>query len=213
MHQHQSNHESDDRRRTVALTGWRVLSVAVLASAWGLNELIGGETVWLTAVALLLLATGRALVNRFGSLTAMAGMAVLFKSVNTAPFICHLAGIVLLGIAFDLTATLLWRDNRKPFLRAVFTGAISAYLSCFLFATAMIWIVKYKYWAGGGLERLGEYMLYSGSRGAITALAVVPAGLWLGRLLARYAACHPRLVLREAVVACLAIWVLGLFVG
>ena len=197
----------------VALTGWRVVSLAVLASAWGLNELIGGETVWLTAAALILLATGRAVVNRFGSSTAMAGIAVLFKSVNTAPFLCHLAGIALLGIAFDLMATLLWRDDRKPFIRAAFTGVISAYLSCFLFATTMIWIVKFKHWAGGGPERLGEYVLYSGSRGALTALVVVPVGLWLGRWMVRYAVSHPQLVLRVAVVACLALWVLGPFAG
>jgi len=213
LHDHPSHHEPEDRKPPVALTGWRVVCLAVLASAWGLSELIGGETVWLTAVALLLLATGRAVVNRFGSSTAMAAVAILFKSVNTAPFLCHLAGIALLGIAFDLTATLLWRTNRKPYLRAAVTGAISAYLSCFLFATAMIWIVEYQHWAGGGLKRLGEYLLNSGSRGALTALVVVPTGLWLGRLLVRQTANHQYWALRATVVLCLALWVLGLFAG
>jgi hypothetical protein len=191
--------------------GWRMVCLALLASAWGLSELIGGETVWLTAVALLLLAVARALVNRPGSSTAMAATAVLFKSVNTAPFVCHLAGIALLGLAFDITASLLWREDRKAFLGAALTGMISAYLSCFLFATSMVWIVKYKHWAGGGIERIGAYTLSSGSRGALTALVVVPVGLWLGRLLARQAAGHPRTVLRAAVAVCLALWVLGSF--
>jgi hypothetical protein len=187
--------------------------LAVLASAWGLNELIGGETVWLTGVALLLLAMGRALMNRFGISIAMAAIAVLFKSVNAAPFFCQLMGIAMLGIAFDLAATLLWRDGRKLFLRAAVTGAISAYLSCFLFVVSMVWVFKYRFWAEGGLERVGEYTLNSGSRGALTALVVVPVGLWLGRLLVRKAAGHPSLVMRSAWATCLALWVLGHFAG
>lgn len=190
-----------------------MICLFLLASAWGLSELIGGETVVLTAVALLLLATGRALVNRFGSSTAMATIAVLFKSVNTAPFLCHLAGIALLGIAFDLTATLLWRDDRRPFLRAACAGAISAYLSCFLFAASMVWIVKFRNWPDGGFERIGEYTLSSGTRGALTALVVVPVGLWLGRLLVQQAMGHPRAALSTALATCLALWLLGPFAG
>jgi hypothetical protein len=143
----------------------------------------------------------------------MGLVAVLFKSVNTAPFFCHLVGIALLGIAFDLTASVLWQDDRKPYPRAALTGAISAYLSCFLFATTMIWIVEFKHWTGGGLERLGEYMLTSGSRGALTALVVVPVGLWLGCLLSRQAASHPRTALSAAVAAGLALWLLGPVAG
>jgi hypothetical protein len=197
----------------VTTTGWKIVCLAVLASAWGLSELIGGETVWLTAVALFLLATGRAVLNRAGTSTAMATVAVLFKSVNTAPFLCHLVGIALLGVAFDLAATLLWRNHRQPYLRAALTGALSAYLSCILFAASMVWIFKYRYWADGGLQRIGEHTLYSGSRGALTALVVVPLGFWLGRLLTRRADGHPQLVLRAAVVICLALWVLGPFAG
>jgi len=194
-------------------TGWRMVCLAVLASAWGLTELIGGETVLLTAVALFLLAAARALLNRPGSSTAIAAVAVLFKSVNTAPFLCHLAGIILLGVAFDLAATVLWREDRKPFLRAAFTGVLGSYLSCFLFAASMAWVFKFRHWPDGGLEGIGEYTLSSGSRGALTALVAVPLGLWLGRLLARQAVGHPRMALRAAVVACLALWVFGPFAG
>ncbi len=194
-------------------TGWLMVCLAVLASAWGLTELIGGETVVLTAVGLLLLAVGRSLVNRPGSSTAIAAVAVLFKSVNTAPFLCHLAGIILLGVAFDLAATLLWREDRKQFLRAALTGVFSSYLSCFLFAASMVWVFKFRSWPEGGLEGIGEYTLSSGSRGALTALVVVPLGLWLGRLLMRQAIGHPRWALRAAVVTCLALWVLGPFAG
>jgi hypothetical protein len=191
--------------------GWRLVCVAALASAWGLVELIGGETVWLTAAGLFTLATGRALVNRFGMSSAMAAVAVLFKSVNTSPYFCHLVGIALLGIAFDLMATLWWRDDRRSYLRAAVAGVLSAYVSCFAFAAAMTWAFRYRFWADGGLARVGEHTLYSGSRGALAALVVAPLGLWLGRQLMRQADGHPRAVLRASVVVGLALWALGRF--
>jgi hypothetical protein len=213
VNHHQPQQASEDQETPVMKTGWRMVCLAVLASAWGLTELIGGETVWLTAVALFLLAIARTLVNRPGSSTAIAAVAVLFKSVNTAPFLCHLAGIILLGIAFDLAATLLWREDRKPFPRAALTGVLGSFLSCFLFAASMAWIFKFRTWPDGGLEGIGEYTLSSGGRGALTALAVVPLGLWIGQLMTRQAVGHPRMALRAAVLACLALWVIGPFAG
>lgn len=199
--------------QTMKKPGWRLICLFLLASAWGLSELVGGETVWLTAWALFVLAVARVLVNRVGSSTALAAIAVLFKSVNTAPFLCHLAGIALLGIAFDLMATLLWREDRKAYVRAAITGVSSAYLSCFLFATSMVWIVEYQHWVGGGFERVGEHTLTSGSRGALVGLVAVPLGLGLGRLLVRGAESQPRTILGAAATACLALWVLGPLVG
>jgi hypothetical protein len=194
-------------------TGWRMACLILLASAWGLSEMIGGETVWLTAGGLLLLAAARAVVNRPGSSTLMGAIAVLFKSVNTAPFLCHLAGIALLGVAFDAMATiLLRRGDRGPLLRAAITGASAAYLSSFLFAASMVWVVEYRFWAGTGFEGVAEHLLTSGSRGALAGLVVVPLGLWLGRLVVRRADGQPRTVLGAAAAACLALWVIGPFV-
>jgi hypothetical protein len=192
-------------------TGWRVVCLVLLASAWGLSELVGGDTLWLTARAVFLLAAARALVNRPGSSTALAAVAVLFKSVNTAPYLCHLVGIALLGIAFDIAATLLWRKDRRPLLRAGVTGAGSAFLSASLFAATMVWILRYKSWADGGLSRVGEHTFYSGGRGALIALIAAPIGLWLGSLLARQATGHPRTVFYTATAVCLAVWVVGPF--
>ncbi|MCP4572781.1 MAG: hypothetical protein GY838_10555 [bacterium] len=213
MYQYDIQPENQDSQQPARLTGWRLACLLLLGSAWGLTELVGGETVWLTAAALCGLAVARTLVNRPGSSTAVAAIAVLFKSVNTAPFICHLAGIALLGFAFDLAASLLWRDDRGPYVRAASTGVVGAFLSCLFFAAAMVWIFEYGYWADGGLARVGEHTLYSGGRGALAAVVVVPIGLWLGRRLSRRAAFHPRGALRTAVMACLAVWLLGPWAG
>jgi hypothetical protein len=195
------------------LTGWGLVCLILLGSLWGLSELMGGDTIWLTAVALFLLAVARALVNRPGSSTAMAGVAVLFKSVNTAPFFCHLVGIALLGVAFDLAATFLWGKVDRPHLRTILTGVSSAYLSCVLFSVTMVWLIEYQVWAGGGIERIAEYTLASGTRGALTALLVVPAGRWFGHKLGEEARGRPRPALYTTLGACLVLWVLGAFAG
>jgi hypothetical protein len=209
----ESRIEASERIGPEHTHGWRILFLVLLGSAWGLSELEGGPTVWLTGVALLLLTVARSLVNRPGSSTGLALIAVLFKSVNTAPFPCHLVGIGLLGLAFDVTATLLWRDDRRRYLRAALVGGIAAYGSCLLFAVSMVWIFAYGPWAGGGLSRIAEYTLSSGSRGALTGLIVAPVGLWIGHLLTRQALGHPQAVLRSAAAGCLALWVLGPFIG
>jgi hypothetical protein len=197
--------------------GWRLVGLLLLASAWGLSETLGGSTLRLVAVALLLLAAARVLVNRPGTSTAMAGVAMAFKLVNAAPFFCHLAGIVLLGVAFDILATLLLggdrllRSDRKTLFLGAVTGATTAYLSCFLFAASMTWLFKYKYWAGGGFDRVTEQTLRSGSVQALAALVVVPAGLWIGSLAARKASRHSRRTLWATAAASLLLWVLGPF--
>jgi hypothetical protein len=77
----------------------------------------------------------------------------------------------------------------------------------------MVWVVRFEHWVGGGLDRVVEYTLTSGSGGALTALVVVPLGLWLGSLLERRVALRPLVAVRGAAAACLALWVLGPFVG
>ncbi|MGD8396639.1 MAG: hypothetical protein PVF43_14315 [Candidatus Eiseniibacteriota bacterium] len=192
---------------------WRLVCLLLLASAWGMSELLGGETIWLTTRALLLLAVARTLIDRPGSSSAMGGIAVLFKSINTAPFLCHLAGIALLGIAFDVAATLFWRDDARRFLRAALAGASAAYLSSFLFAASMVWIVHFRSWDGGGPGLVAEHTLTSGSLGAVAGLVVVPAGLWVGRHLDRRAAGEPRLALGAAAAGCLVVWIAGALAG
>ncbi len=213
MHDQQRPDDTGTRNPPPYKSGWRLVGLFLLASAWGLSELLGGETVVLVAVALLLLSVGRALLNRFGVSIAMAAVAVLFKSVNAAPFFCHLTGIALLGVGFDIMATLLWRSDRMTYFRGALVGAASSYLGCVLFAASMVWVFEYRFWADGGLGRVAEYTLFPGSRGALTGLVVVPVGLWLGRQLARQAQGHPRTVLATALTVCVALWSIGPFAG
>ncbi len=77
----------------------------------------------------------------------------------------------------------------------------------------MVWVAECGGWAGGGLERVGEHVLTSGTRGALTALLVMPLGLWLGRGLMRRAEGRSRVALGATGAACVTLWVIGPFLG
>jgi len=192
---------------------WQLAGLAVLATLWGLSEMLGGPTLRLTATALVILAVARIVLNVPGTSLALAGIAVLFRSVNAAPHHCHLVGIGLLGAAFDVTATLLIRQSRHPLLRCALTGATAALLSALLFAATMTWVVRFRSWPEGGLERVGEHVLASGGPAAMLGLVLVPAGVLLGHRLTQIATRHPRQMLAATATGCVVLWALGPFVS
>lgn len=207
------NQTTETAPKPKRINPWQLAALVVIGTIWGMSELLGGETLRLTATALVLLAVARVVLNLPGTSLALAGIAVLFRSVNAAPFHCHLAGIALLGAAFDLTATLFLRGGRMGFIRSAMTGAMTAYLSAFLFASAMVWVFEFRSWPEGGIGRVGEHLLYSGSRAALAGVFAVPLGVWLGRELTRVASRYPRGILAATASGCAALWVAGVFVG
>ncbi|MEW6074213.1 MAG: hypothetical protein AB1726_16660 [Planctomycetota bacterium] len=197
--------------RTTA--GWRWGGLAVLASAWGCNELAGPGGPWRAAVALFALAAARALVDRPGASTAVALAAVLFRAANAAPFFCHLLGIALYGVAFDVAAMLFRPAERRLVLRGALAGLATGYVSCFLFAASVTWIVPYGRWAERGLAGVRDHVLFSGTEAALAGLVAVPLGFWIGERLATRAARRPRWALGGAAALGVACWGFGLLAG
>jgi hypothetical protein len=193
-----------DRTSPSTVTPWRVACLIGIASLWGLAEILVDSTVAVTAAALMLLALGRAVLNLPGSSVAMAGVAVLFRWTNAAPFYCHLAGIALLGVAFDLVASVLIRTGGRPVLRGALTGAGAAYLGAFLFASSMAWLLEVRHWPEPG--KVASHVLHGGSLAALAGVVAVPVGLALGRALADVADRHPRRLLAAAASASVMIW-------
>lgn len=135
----------------------------LFGSLWGISEVIGGEafyrnnvphaSVWLSAWAFLVLALGRGLVNKPGSSTAIGGIAALYKLVYAAPYFCHLLGILILGLTFDVLASVLIKEGRKKSFWPALSGALSAYTGYALFALVITYVVRYDPWVtGAGLK-------------------------------------------------------------
>jgi len=144
--------------------------VFLFGSLWGISEAVGGgalyaaniplASVWLSSWALFLLAFARAQNNKPGTSSAIGGIAVLFRLVNAAPFICHLLGIFLLGVAFDLAATFLLKRKEKALLRGGLTGILGAYGGYVSFALIITYIVQYKTWVAGGWPKNGRAHIF-----------------------------------------------------
>lgn len=193
----------------------------LFGSLWGLTEVVGGEalyandaplaSVWLTAAALFLLAAGRGIINKPGTSAAIGAVAALYKLANAAPFFCHLLGIFMTGLVFDVFASLLLAEKgeRKAWWKAPLTGALTAYTGNALFAVLMTFIVRYEYWVGDGLRKFARHIAVSGSLAALAALLLVPLGLRAGAGGEALSLKRPRWAAAGAAVLAGAAWLAG----
>jgi hypothetical protein len=197
--------------------------IFLFGSLWGISEAIGGDvlyaaqiphsSVWLSAWALFLLAFARAQNNTPGTSSAIGGIAALFRLVNAGPFICHLLGIFLLGVAFDIAATFLLKRKENNFLRGVFTGILGTYGGYVLFALIITYIVQYKIWVEGGWPKVAEHIFLSGSLAALPAALLVPLGCWLSYRERTFKVFQSRWATSSALALIFVLWIVGRLTG
>ncbi len=198
---------------------WLVL----FGSLWGLSEVAGGgilyaievpsASIFLAAWALLILAVARGIIDKPGSSTIIGAVATLFKLVNASPFICHLLGIFMLGLAFDIAATLLGRSEKRLSVRNLLTGVFSAYGGYALFALSITYIIRYDIWAQGGWPKVAQHMFVSGSFAALAAALLVPIGYTLGALSQSLETKQPRWLYASTLAGVALLWILGRIAG
>lgn len=191
----------------------------LFGSLWGLSEVTAGEalynldvfraSVWLSVWAFFLLATARGLTNTPGTSTAIGGIAALFRLANTSPYFCHLLGIFLLGVAFDVAATIFLRKERPFSLQNSLAGVTGAFAGHALFALTVTYIIRYEFWASAGLPKVLDHIFINGSLVALASLILVPLGYWIGRSGEVIFRRSPRWALTGALLTTIAIWILG----
>lgn len=197
----------------------------LFGSLWGLVEVVGGEalyandvplaSVWLTAVGLFLLAVGRGAVHKPGTSAVIGAVAALYKLANAAPFFCHLLGIFVTGLVFDVFASLLLaeKNGKKAWWRAPVAGTLTAYAGNAFFAVLMTFIVRYEFWVGDGLKKFSRHIVVSGSLAALAALVLVPLGLRVGAGGGALSLRRPRWAAAGAAVLAGAAWLAGRMFG
>jgi len=155
-----------------------ILGILFFSGLWGISEaVLGGAlygsgvrfaSVFLTVIAFSILAFAKVCLPRKGTATLIAALAMLYKFLNAPFFACHLLGIVLIGLSFDLFFSLFKLKSRA------FSAAAAVYLSYILFALMITYIFRYDYWAQGGFSKLLSHIGIGGSVAALCCAVFVP---------------------------------------
>ncbi len=203
-----------------------VLGILFFSGLWGISEAVLGGALYrahvpyasapLTVIGLVILTFARVYFPRKGTATLIAACAMLYKFLNAPFFACHLLGIVLLGICYDLLFGIAAVKNRtlsaapRPAQRA----AATAYLSNGLFALMITYVFRYEYWVQGGLSKFLGHVGIGGSIAALAGAVLVPVSFRLGeRLKARITmpfALRFKLAPGSISIATTALWVFGI---
>ncbi len=160
-----------------------ILTLILFGSIWGLSESVLGNalyaggvpyaSVYLSVIAVAVLALARVFVPRGGSSSLMALVAVAYKSMamytaflGSAFFVCHLLAILVLGGVFDATFTLLERRGWCRTVHRAVAGFALAYVGFAAFGLLITYAFGHPYWIGEGLGKIANYVA---TRGTITA--------------------------------------------
>lgn len=129
--------------------------VLFFGSLWGISEVVVGKhlfdadipyaSAWISAWAFFILAVARGGMNKPGTSTAIGGIAAVFRLVN-ASYVCHIFGIFLLGVAFDLAFSLLAKHRKTIHIRSSLAGVVGAYNGHLIFALFATYIIRNPFW-------------------------------------------------------------------
>ncbi|HUT34637.1 MAG TPA: hypothetical protein VNE39_14205 [Planctomycetota bacterium] len=164
-----------------------VLWVLVFGTIWGAAEAVGGGVLYrlqvphsaavLAVIAFAVLSVARVYLPAAGSSTAIAACAMLYKFLNTPFFACHLLGVLMLGVAYDVFWSGVRIRNRS------ISAALATYLGFALFAVLATYAFQHPYWAPFGLSKVLQHIFATGSIAAVANAALVPAWFRLGEAL------------------------------
>jgi hypothetical protein len=169
-------------------TRWEYgLGVLFFGGLWGISEAVLGDALYragvpyasvpLTAIGLVILTFARAYYPSLGTATLIASFAMLYKFLNSPFFACHLLGIVLTGLCYDVFFNVL--KMRAAWLAA----ALATYVNYAAFALMITYIARYEHWVQGGFGKIVEHVAIGGSLAAVACAVLVPLSLRSGERL------------------------------
>ncbi len=191
----------------------------LFGSLWGVSEVfVGGAlynanvpraSVYLSIWAVFILAAARGVLNKPGSSTAVGIVAAAYKLTNAAPFFCHLLGILLFALAFDLAFSLLPKNERRFSFRTIAAFMAGVYGGHAFFAIFATYIIRYQYWTEGGLSKVLDHIFINGSLTAIPCFLFFPLGQRIGSYSESFALRHVKWAYGVALLLSLILWTLG----
>ncbi len=169
--------------RSVIVSRQYILGILFFGGLWGLSEATLGDALYragvpyasvpLTAIGFVVLTFARVYFPRPGTATLIASFALLYKFLNAPFFACHLLGIVLMGVCYDVFLNVF--RIRTTWLAA----GLATYVNYAAFALMITYVARYNHWVQGGLGKILEHVGISGSMAALACAFLVPLSLRL----------------------------------
>ena len=166
--------------------------------------------IWITIIGFIIMTMARVYFPRMGTATLIAAFAMLYKFLNVPFYGCHLLGILMTGICYDLFFSVLKLKNRS------ISAAAAVYLSYASFAVMIIYIFRYEHWVQGGFIKVLQHIVISGTITAIACADLMPISFHLGGKLKSLFSMpfnlRPRLLTGSVFAATTGLWTFGIAV-
>ncbi len=164
-----------------------IWGILFFGGLWGVSEAVLGDALYranvpyasvpLTVIGFTILTFARVYFPQKATATAIASCAMLYKFLNEPFFACHLLGIFLIGVCYDVVFDVFKIKNWS--LRA----ALAAYLNYALFALMITYVFRYNYWVQEGFGRVLEHTAIAGTMAAVGSAVFVPLSFRFGQQL------------------------------
>jgi len=104
-----------------------------------------------------------------GTASLIGGLAMLYKFFNTPFFPCHLLGVFMLGVCYDVCCYCI--ETKKHWPKAVAT----CFMSYLVFALLITYVFQYEHWVAGGLMKIVTHVGLYGTLAALISSLLLPA--------------------------------------
>jgi len=185
---------------------------------WGISEAgIGGAlysvniryaSVPLTVIGFVILTFARVYFPQKGTAILIAALAMLYKFLNSPFFACHLLGILIMGVCYDVVFGIFKDKNRS------LCAVAATYLNYVLFALMITYVFRYEHWVQAGFIKVIEHIAIAGTMAAVGSAVFVPLSFRFAQQLKAKFAMPFRLQFQIAAgsvsVVTTALWVFGI---
>ncbi len=195
-----------------------ILGVLFFSGLWGISEAVLGGALYragvlyasvpLTIIGFIVMTIAKVYFPQKGTATLIAACAMLYKFLNVPFFACHLLGILLMGICYDLFFSV-FKIKSRPL-----SAAAAVYLYYALFALMITYVFQYEHWVQAGFAVVLRHVGISGSMTALGCAVLIPSGFRLGeRLKANFVTpfnLRSQLVPGAVLAATIGLWVFSI---
>jgi len=168
-----------------------ILGILFFSGLWGISEAVLGDALYradvpyasvpLTVIGFVILTFARTYFPQKPTATLIAACAMLYKFLNAPFFACHLLGILLTGVCYDVAFGTFKIKNRS------LCAVAATYLSYILFALMITYVFQYEHWVEAGFSKVLRHIGIGGSTAALGCAVFVPLSFRLGeRLKAKF---------------------------